>query len=66
MTDAGPEPTPIRASARFHVEFNNDDDARKVGELIASGMTFQQAVDQLELRPLVHCAPMWIASWPSP
>ncbi|OBC11420.1 hypothetical protein A5784_35060 [Mycobacterium sp. 852013-50091_SCH5140682] len=45
---------PISSSASFNVEFNDPDDARRVNELMRDGLQFQQAVDQLELRPNEH------------
>lgn len=38
----------------FDIEFNDPADASKVHELMQGGLPFQQAVDQLELRPNEH------------
>jgi hypothetical protein len=46
--------SPISAAASFDVEFNDPDDAPRVHELMNDGMFFQQAIDQLELRPYEH------------
>ncbi|OCB56139.1 hypothetical protein A5722_14680 [Mycobacterium vulneris] len=45
---------PIYATGTFEVEFSDPEDARRVHELMQGGLFFQQAVDQLELRPNVH------------
>jgi hypothetical protein len=45
---------PITTSARFDVTFEKVEDARRVHKLIQRGLLFSQAVDMLELRPLVH------------
>lgn len=42
------------SSASFDVEFNDPDDARRIHELMQAGLRFQQAIDQLELRPYEH------------
>lgn len=44
----------IRYMGAFDVEFNDSEDARKVHDLMQSGMKFQEAVDHLELRPNMH------------
>ena len=46
--------SPISSGASFDVEFNNADDTRRVHKLMRDGLYFQQAIDQLELRPNEH------------
>jgi hypothetical protein len=50
------KPNPIIDSASFNVEFNDPNDATRVHQLIKDGLFFQEAVDQLELRPNEHFA----------
>lgn len=43
-----------KSMASHDIEFNDPDDARRVMELMKSGLRFNEAVDQLELRPNAH------------